>query len=134
MQEEDIAGDQAKLRAHICDFLKIPDFDLEEPIAAGRPTPLMVEPADTAGEAEVGVDVISYDKGDLLFYRSRKLLHVVKNPSISLVNKASKVATSLAKITNLSRARQLEINNHYFREDIEALQKLINRDLSVWLQ
>ena len=134
--EEDIIGNQEQLASDLFDYLEIArDVPLELPVSAGRPNiPEMEIIGYLETECEINNNMVLLPPGTIVIRFPSGKTQCIKSPSIQLRNYAECFQASVSNINRLSREAELEINTTHFKDDIEALSQLIDRDLSAWLQ
>lgn len=133
--EKEIVVEQAALFRRIFEFLDVdPGFAPPGPESAGRAQPMVPRFIEKPELIEIDEVRLKAEPGDLLLTRQMMKPRLIKKPSAELVAFAQKVVKNMPLIQVLSREQELSMNQLYFRDDIYALEDMIQLDLKQWLE
>lgn len=133
--EKEIIVEQAALLRRIFEFLDVdPDFALPAPVSAGRAQSMVPRFIEHPELLEIDDVQLKAEPGDLLLTRQMMKPRLIKKPSGELIAFARMVIKNMPLTKMLGREQELSMNRLYFRDDIYALEDMIQLDLKHWLE
>lgn len=133
--EKEIIVEQAALLRRIFKFLDVDSgFALPGQESAGHAQPMVARFIEKPELVVSDEAQLKAEPGDLLLTRQMMKPRLIKKPSGELIAFARMVIKNMPLTTMLSREQELSMNRLYFRDDIYALEDMIQLDLKHWLE
>jgi hypothetical protein len=134
--ENEVMQDQASLAKKIYEFLGVdPVLPRGLPFRSGHPKLEMLSVAYQPAGNQV-VIWRKQERGGLknLLYRKQDIVDTIHDPSVALIEFAKAFNANKPRHISLTKEEETELNNKYFKTDIEQLQDITGWDLDFWLQ